>query len=330
MKPEYKNLITLNLVSFLVGVVVWQTTTTITIWICSICFSVFYYIECRKRNRKIDVFVDEIDNILFGKEQWKFNNYAEGELYILQDKVSKLVVMLRERDELLLKEKRLQEQLMVDISHQLRTPLTSMNLILNVLRKEELSKMEQRMRLQELNVLTDRIEGLLRILLKMAQLDSETILLQKQPVSCKEVLLHALKPLEISMELHDITVTWHGNLDSKYIGDFTWSSEAFGNICKNCIEHMPEGGELIFSLEETVIYTKLIIEHTSTEHAMAEEELPLIFQRFYRGKHTTSSGFGIGMSLAHMVVTKQNGTIKAENRLEGGIRFIITFYHELI
>ncbi len=282
--------------------------------------------ELRRRNRAIDGLCEKLDRILFQDEAWDFSSYQEGELSILQDKVQKLTIRLREQADLLKKEKQLQEQMMTDISHQLKTPLTSMNLILTRLRKEQLSREEQRKYLFELEQLAGRIDDLIVTLLKMAKLDSGTAIMKQEPVQISSMLKRALEPLEISMDLRGISCDLSGDESASYQGDMEWSGEAFLNILKNSMEHMSPGGKIAVSFIENEIYSEIEIRDQGS--GMPEEELPHLFDRFYRGKDARHTGFGIGLSFARMVIQQQNGTIKARNLPEGGMGFTVRFYRE--
>ena len=215
--------------------------------------------------------------------------------------------------------------MMADISHQLKTPLTAMLLMISSIRKLEGSgedEVHQRARrLTEMQQLVDRVDSLVVVLLKMAKLDSGTAILQKEKIFIKELILHSAEPLAISMDLHGVKLCLNGNDTDSFQGDFGWSAEAITNILKNGIEHMENGGNLYVSWSEKSVYSEIEIEDEGS--GISDEELPHIFERFYRGKTARHSGFGIGMAMAQSIFAKQNGTIKAQNREEGGAKFVI-------
>lgn len=155
----------------------------------------------------------------------------------------------------------------------------------------------------------------------MAKLDSGTAILQKEKIFIKELILHSAEPLAISMDLHVVKLCLNGNDTDSFQGDFGWSAEAITNILKNGIEHMENGGNLYVSWSEKSVYSEIEIEDEG--NGISDEELPHIFERFYRGKTARHSGFGIGMAMAQSIFAKQNGTIKAQNREEGGAKFVI-------
>lgn len=328
MKPEYKKLLLADSGLAVIALILffvrgWQMA--VCILFPTVVLSYVFVAEMKRRERQAADLSDEIDRILYGEESWQMDLYTEGELAILQDKVRKLVIRMREQAEQLQKEKNFQAQMMTDISHQLKTPLTAMRLLISSIRKlegtDEDTVAQRRRRLVELTQLVDRVDALVVVLLKMAKLDSETVILQKELVNIKNLILHSAEPLAISMDLHGVTLCLNGNDTDRFIGDASWSAEAITNILKNGIEHMENGGKLTVSWRETAIYSEIVIEDEGS--GIAEADLPHIFERFYRGSAARHSGFGIGMSMAQSIIRKQNGTIKAKNREEGGAEFII-------
>jgi len=137
-----------------------------------------------------------------------------------------------------------------------------------------------------------------------------------------DVIRKSAEPLAIPMELHEqsLKVENHG---AAFTGDMAWTAEALGNILKNCMEHTPRGGTITLTAEENALYTQLIIADTGS--GLEREDIPHLFERFYKGRGASSGSAGIGLALARVIITGQNGTIKAEN-YEGGARFIIRFY----
>lgn len=328
MRPEYHKLImadSMLAAAALIVLFVWGWQAAVCILFSALVLSGVFVSEIRRREAQASSLSDEIDRILYGEEHWNLDEYSEGELAILQDKVRKLVIRLREQADQLQKEKNFQAEMMADISHQLKTPLTAMRLMISSIRKLEGSgedEVRQRARrLTEMQQLVDRVDSLVVVLLKMAKLDSGTAILQKEKISIKDLILHSAEPLAISMDLHGVKLCLNGNDTDSFLGDFRWSAEAITNILKNGIEHMENGGNLCVSWRETSVYSEIVI--TDEGSGISDEELPHIFERFYRGKTARHSGFGIGMAMAQSIFAKQNGTIKAQNREEGGAKFVI-------
>ncbi len=268
---------------------------------------------------------DDIDNMLHSQIPIRFEKYREGELSILENELSKMTLRLSEQAQALENDKQLLADSMADISHQIRSPLTSSNLILSLLKDTGLSPGRRQKLQQELSQLLSRIDWLVEALLKMSKMDAGTACLQHAPVSVEELIRCAHEPLEIPMELRCQSLAIHaGTGCAQFTGDLSWSTEALLNILKNCMEHTPPGGCIQVSYLENTIYTQIIIEDNGP--GFDKEDLPHLFERFYKGKNASSQSVGIGLALARMIVSQQNGTLKAENRKEGGAKFTVKFY----
>ena len=289
-----------------------------------ILYSLIGLISTCTRYRRIAALSREIDLILHGKEEIHLSDYAEGELAILQSEISKMTIQLREQAEQLMQDKVYLADSIADISHQIRTPLTSINLIVSFLSEPDLSEKRRSELIMELKKLLGRIDWLITTLLKMSKLDAGTAQLKHERVAVKTLLQKAAEPLAIPMDLRDQTLCIRINGEESYLGDFAWSVEAVGNILKNCMEHTPAGGKLTVSVTENALFTQIIIHDTGS--GIAKEDLPYIFERFYKGKDSSDTSFGIGLALARMIITSQHGTIKAENHADGGACFTIRFY----
>lgn len=287
-----------------------------------------HYFFTSLRYRKLKQLSLELDEMLHNNTPIRFEKYREGELSILESELSKMTLRLREQALALANEKKLLADSMADISHQIRSPLTSSNLILTLLREENLPTPRRQQLTQELTQLLSRIDWLVEALLKISKMDAGTVPFKHDPVSVPELIKHAAEPLLIPMELRNQTLTVDNSYDSsappQFLGDYAWSTEAVLNILKNCMEHTPAGGSIHVSFFQNIIFTEIIIEDNGP--GFNADDLPHIFERFYKGKNASEHSVGIGLALARMIVTRQNGTLKAENRSEGGARFIFKFY----
>ena len=272
----------------------------------------------------------EIDLVLHGNDKVTFADYEEGDLSVLRNEVSKMTVMLRRQAERLSGEKVKLADSLADISHQIRTPLTSLNLMLESLKSEENDDERARI-IFDMRRQLERIDGLVVSLLKLAKMDAGTIKLQKAPVELGALVRSALEPVEIMLELKGIAV----NVDVKgtYTGDKEWSREALTNILKNCMEHTDDGGVISITGCENAVHTELVIQDTGA--GIAKDDLPHIFERFYKGQNSKNDSYGIGLALARSIIAGENGTIKAENVISTdgyvcGARFIMRFYKSIV
>ncbi len=286
-----------------------------------------YLVSAFRRYRQIARLSADIDRILHGNDpQISLQQYAEGELCILQNEIYKMTVRLREQKQRLQEDKTYLADSIADISHQIRTPLTSINLLVQLLREPNLTQ-ERKMQLtRELLEMLTRIDWLLTTLLKISKLDAGTVQFQEQHLALKELLDKAVEPLLVPVELRGQTLEIRA--EGTFTGDTAWTCEAVGNIIKNCMEHTPEGGHITVHAAENPLYTEIRIADTGC--GIRQEDLPHIFERFYKGKDSDDKSFGIGLALARMIVTRQNGTVKAENRAEGGALFTLRFYKGVV
>lgn len=254
-----------------------------------------------------------------------FENYAEGELSILQNELSKMTLRLTEQADALTHDKKYLSDAMADISHQLRSPLTSIHLILSLLKEPDISSHRRMELLQELTQLLSRIDWLVESLLKMSKMDAGTAYLKHLPVTVSQLLEAASEPLLIPFELREQTFTIHQKTGrEQFTGDLSWSTEAVLNILKNCMEHTQVGGHIWVYCRENTIFTELVIEDNGP--GFSQKDLPHLFERFYKGENSSEQSVGIGLALSRMIISQQNGTLKAENRFEGGARFVLKFY----
>lgn len=298
------------------------------ILIICVLFSLAHFVVTCHRYSKIENLSNEIDSILHGRESIKLGEYSEGELAILQNEIAKLTVQLRDQSEDLRKDKKYLDDSIADISHQIRTPLTSINLIISFLSKSNLSDERRSELVNELEMLLSRIDWLISALLKISKLDAGTANLKKENVNVAELIKRSITPITIPMELREQRISIQMDGDEAYVGDLGWSVEAIGNILKNCMEHTPNGGEINIVSIENALYTEIAIWDNGS--GIDKADLPHLFERFYKGRNSSDQSVGIGLALARMIITDQNGTIKVENLKECGAKFSIKFYKSSI
>ncbi|HEX3028430.1 MAG TPA: HAMP domain-containing sensor histidine kinase [Clostridia bacterium] len=294
----------------------------------SVTFTLIHLLSDRKRYKRISDLSNDIDRILHCQESLDFNEYEEGELAILSSEIYKMTVRMREQTALLKKDKQYLADSMADISHQIRTPLTSVNLIAALLQNSELSY-ERRLKLsRDMMKLLDHIDRLITVLLKLSRLDAGTVEFLFENISAADLVNKASEPLMIPMELRNQQLCININGSVNFSGDFAWTAEAVENILKNCMEHTHEGGIIKIDISENALFAEIIISDNGS--GIEKDDLPHLFERFYRGKNSSVQNCGIGLALARMIISEENGTIKAENVKSGGAKFTIRFYKSTV
>ncbi len=291
--------------------------------ICGISLLLFLMFT-RKRYQAISDLSSQIDRILHGEYNINLVPDEEGEIAVLSTELSKMTLRLRDQADLLEKDKRYLSDSLADISHQLRTPLTSIRMIVPRLANENQSIDQQQADIRKVDALLDRTQWLISTLLKIARLESGTVQFSSEAVSVTSLIRNTLEPLEILLDIKNIELRCNIEKDITFIGDPLWSAEAIGNILKNCIEHCAVDGKLEITASENPIYTEIVIADNGT--GFEEKDIPHLFDRFYRGSNALKESAGIGLNLSRMVISKQNGVITAANRISGGAQFTIRFY----
>lgn len=288
----------------------------------AVAFGTVFFVFTKARYKSIAQISDEIDLVLHNSEHIYICESDEGELSILQSEITKMTLRIREQNNALKKEKEHLADSLADIAHQLRTPLTSVNLILSLLENNS-DENERKTFVRETKQLFVQIDWLLTSLLKLSRLDAGIVVFQRDKIDVRELIHTALHPFLIQMELHNID--FQIDIAKKIIihGDFGWLSEAIQNIFKNCIESVGDNGKIKIACTDNSLFTEIVI-HDSGK-GFKKEDLPYLFDRFYRGKNTGATGYGIGLALCKMIITRQGGSITAKNHPQGGAVFAIRF-----
>ncbi len=288
-------------------------------------FTAIHYLTTYVRYRAIRRLSSELNMILHGGATFSPSN-KEGELSVLETEIYKMTVRLREQQHCLKNEKVYLADSLADISHQIRTPLTSINILVAFLDNPDITYERRRELINELYELLSRIDRLITTLLKISKLDAGTVEFRRERLSLRELAERSCKPLQIPMEIRCQHLYISG--EGSFTGDIQWTCEAISNIVKNCMEHTPDGGKITIETSENALYSEIIIRDNGS--GILPEDLPRIFERFYKGSGSDEKSFGIGLALARMIITDQNGSIKAESPAGGGAKFIIKFYKGVI
>ena len=318
-------LLTASAVLSLIGFWLSPACGTLVLTAC-ILISVIHLATEGYRYRRLQKLSRDLDALLVSGTPLPIREYDEGELSILANQIQKMTLRLVEAAETVKADKLHLADSLADISHQLRTPLTAMNLTAAMLREADLSAEKRAALTGELRRLLTRTEWLVESLLKLSKLDAGTVALSKESLSASALIAQATEPLAIPMDLRDQTLRIHCK-DESFSGDAVWTAEALGNVLKNCMEHTPYGGTITVTAMETALYTQIIVEDNGP--GFDPGDIPHLFERFYKGSNASESSYGIGLALARTVITAQNGTIQAMNGSTGA-KFVIKFYKQVI
>lgn len=312
---------------------------------CSVVLGVVVGVSTRARYRAIGRLSHELDQCLNGTRRLNLAQAREGELAILSNEIDKVFQRLAITTEQLEAERTLLSDSLADISHQLKTPLTSLSIMTDLvharivedgthLTEKDVADLAERLRAIE--GLQERVSWLVSALLKLARMDAGTIALAHATVGAGDVVKGAIAPLAIPFDLADVALITRIDDKASFTGDLSWSIEALQNVLKNSLEHTPAGGTVTIDVVEDPLACRLIV--TDTGPGIDEEDLPHIFERFYRGsaKHAESAevnpaGVGIGLALARSLVVAQDGRIRARNVRDTdgtvtGAQFEIAFF----
>ena len=276
---------------------------------------VFIY-HIYKKIKKIDLYMN---NILNGDYSLDIKEYCEGDISNLKNDVYKMTVKLKEQSELLLKDKKYLEETLEDISHQIKTPLTSMYMINDILGNEKNEKIRKEFLIKNKNQI-ERIEWLVISLLKMSRLDSGTVKLKKEKIKVKDLINKAIEPIKVSLDLKSIVLELNLSNDVVLV-DINWTKEAILNIIKNACEHTKD--KIIITSKNNPLYTEIRI--TDNGKGIAKKDLKHIFERFYKGSDSKDS-IGIGLNMSKKIINLENGIIEVETKENIGSTFIIKLY----
>ncbi|OZQ77777.1 sensor histidine kinase [Paenibacillus odorifer] len=282
----------------------------------------------RWRYREIEKLSGYLRQISSGNYSLDVRDNQEGELSILKNDIYKVTLMLSEQRLLLQEDKIKLTNAISDISHQLKTPLTSMTVMADLLSDPELN-VEKRIEFtRKISLQLDRIGWLVSSLLKFSKIDAGTIQFKKDSIKVKKLVQKSMEPILIPMDIKEQRILIEGEEATSFIGDYNWTTEAMINILKNCVEHTPAGGEITISFAENTLFTEIVI--TDNGKGIPKAEIPYIFKRFYKGTNANEDSVGIGLALAQSIITEQNGTIDVVSEVGKGTQFRIKFYKQVI
>ena len=272
-----------------------------------------------KKLNEITKYIEEINNKNYKLD---IDDNSEDELSILKNEIYKTTIMLKEIAENSKQDKIKLKDSLSDISHQLKTPLTSITILIdNIIDNPEMDKETRAEFAKDIKREVTNINFLVQALLKLSKLDANSVKFINENVTVESIIEESMKNIAVLSDLRNVKIQVNGDKNAKVYCDFKWQVEAITNILKNAIEHSNTNGNIQINYEENQVYTK--IEIIDYGVGIDKEDLPHIFERFYKGKNSSPESVGIGLALSKSIIENNNGYISVE--AEQGTKFIIKY-----
>lgn len=284
----------------------------------SIWLLIWYLCRARKEKERIVGLTDYLEKVNTGQEGVLLTT-GEDAVSRLQDEIYKTVTELYQTREAALKARQSLAENMDNIAHQIKTPITSLSLSVQMMSEAPSSE-----HLKEIRKQISRLTYLEESLLLLSRIDAGTLFFNKKEVDVFTVLTLAADNLQELFKKADVSVQIPELGEMLILADMDWTMEAVMNLVKNCMEHTPRGGCVHCSYEENPLYVQIRIWDEGA--GFAEADVFHLFDRFYRGEGEKSGGIGIGLSLAKEIIEMQRGNVSAFNLPSGGGCFEIRFY----
>ena len=307
------------------GKIVYYKSLIISLSVFGI-FSLLLVFILLKKKKNYDKNIENITNYLkkinSGIYDLNLLDNVEGNSSILKNEIYTTTVCLKESYDREYKERKAIKDNLANISHQLKTPLTAIILMIDTLLEEDVDPLRQKEFLSDIRLQVENINFLIIAMLKLSKFDANVITLSKDEIIIKDLVFDVLKNVDILREIKNVNIHVKGSSLVKVIGDYKWECEAVTNVLKNAIEYSNDGGDIYINFENNGMYVKLEIMNEGKE--IEKTELKNIFKRFYKGNNN-SNNIGIGLSLAKEIIEKDNGSISAYSQ-DGKTKFVLKYY----
>lgn len=289
--------------------------------IASLSIFMRYVLIQEKELKEINEYIKEVNNKNYSL---KIEDNKDGELSRLRNELYKTTVILREAAENSEEEKEKLSIAIADISHQLKTPLTSIRIMLdNISDNPDMPQEIRKDFIQDISKQVEHMSSLVISLLKIAKFDAGTIKMENEEIDAKKLIDSVINNLAILIEIKEIEVITKIDEKAIFIADYKWQQEALTNILKNAIEHSQPKSNIYIIVENTSIFLKIKIKDEG--QGIEQKDLKHIFERFYRAKNCNEDSIGIGLSLAKTIIEQNNGYIKATSEVGKGTLFEIKY-----
>ena len=277
-----------------------------------------------KKEKDIKDIIKCIEQINRKNYELQIDSISEDELSILKNEIYKTTIMLKETAENSNKDKIKLKKSLEDISHQLKTPLTSILVMLdNIIEDEDMDSRVRNEFIIDIKRNVVNINFLVQSILKLSKFDSNTINFIKNKNSIKNIIEESIKNVSPLCDLKNVNIIFNNKKDSKIVCDYKWQVEAITNILKNAIDHSKDGGKVIINEDDNNVYS--LIEIINYGQAISKKDIRHIFERFYKGDNAKSDSIGIGLSLAKTIIEENNGNISVESN-EKETKFSIKYF----
>ncbi len=292
------------------------------ITIASLCILYFRYNYKRKNDIK-DI-IKYIEQINRRNYELEIDTISEDELSILKNEIYKTAVMLKEAALNSNKDKLNLKKSLEDISHQLKTPLTSILVLLdNLIDEPDMDSSIRNDFIIDIKRNVININFLVQALLKLSKFDANTVHFIKKENDLEMIVKEAIKNVSTLCDLRNINVKLNTLENAKVECDAKWQIEAITNIIKNAIEHSKDNSSIIINIDNNRVYSK--IEVIDFGEGISKRDIKHIFERFYKGENATSNSIGIGLALAKTIIEEDKGTIAVESN-ESNTKFTIKYF----
>lgn len=271
-----------------------------------IAFIVVFLLYLKMQKQQTMDIAKRIERINLGDYSLQIDENSEDELSLLDNQIYRTTVKFREQAENSRKDKENLQKSLSDISHQLKTPLTSIIVMVeNILDDDDMPLEIRREFLSDIKHNTSTVSFLVQSLLTLSKLDAEAIRFKYADVDVKSIIDECIKNTAVMAEICNVSVETLCDDTYKLNCDKKWLCEAVTNIIKNCIEHS-QNGNIKITANQNKLYTKISIKDNG--NGITKEDLPHIFERFYKGKNSSDDSVGIGLSLAKTIIESKADT----------------------
>ena len=286
---------------------------------------IYILIQKRQKEKKIQELIDYLMKVQDYAELPGMNEITEGRMGILQSEIYKVVTILKEEYSSEHKQKKYMSDMMSDISHQFKTPLTAISLMTELLMNPEVTEEQRLEYASKIDSQVGKMTWLIKNLLTLSQLEAGVLEMKSDKISLPNMMSEIEESLEVMAETSEVELNVQTPEGLELRGDKHWLREALTNIIKNSIEHTASGGYVRVDSSDNNIFTCIKI--SDNGKGIAKEHLPHIFERFYKADNTSKNSVGIGLAMAKQIINQHAGTIEVESEVNKGTTFTIKLYH---